>query len=275
MSQHEERLAELERDLRFQPVSCESPRQLTPEQIQFYNKRGYLKGIRIFGEPEVLANRQGFDRLLEKAHREGGNSYSINGWHDRSRVIYDVATHPLVLDYVEDLLGPDFVAWGTHYFCKLPGDGKSVSWHQDASYWPLTPARTVTVWLAIDDSDRENGCMRVIPGTHRLGQLEFRDSNAAENNVLWQTVQNAEQYGEPVEFELKAGEISLHSDMLIHGSEPNRSQRRRCGLTIRYASTAVRAYWDWNTRSILCRGEDPHGHWACLPRPGPDSLNDL
>jgi non-heme Fe2+,alpha-ketoglutarate-dependent halogenase len=267
MSRHEERLAELERDLSFRPVRCESPRRLTQEQIAFFNERGYLKGLRIFADREVGDNRRGFDRLLEKAVGDGGSSYSINGWHDRSRVIYDLALHPMILDHVEDLLGPNFVAWGTHYFCKLPGDGKAVSWHQDASYWPLTPARTVTVWLAIDDADRENGCMRVIPGTHRLGQLEFRDSDTSENNVLWQTVQGAERYGEPVDFELKAGEISLHSDMLVHGSEPNRSGRRRCGLTIRYASTEVRAFWDWNRKSILCRGEDPHGLWVRLPRP--------
>jgi non-haem Fe2+, alpha-ketoglutarate-dependent halogenase len=270
MSRHEERLAELERDLRFHPVRCENPRRLTQNHIAFFNERGYLKGFRIFEEPEVSENRRGFDQLLDRAVSDGGSSYSINGWHDRSQTIYDLATHPVILEYVEDLLGPNVVAWGTHYFCKLPGDGKAVSWHQDASYWPLTPARTVTVWLAIDDADRENGCMRVIPGTHRLGQLEFRDSDASENNVLWQTVTGAERYGEPVDFELKAGEISLHADMLVHGSEPNRSSRRRCGLTIRYASTDVRAYWDWNQKSILCRGEDPGGHWAHLPRPAGD-----
>jgi non-haem Fe2+, alpha-ketoglutarate-dependent halogenase len=270
MSRHEERLAELERDLSFHPVRCENPRRLTQNHIAFFNERGYLKGFRIFEEPEVSENRRGFDQLLDRAVSDGGSSYSINGWHDRSQTIYDLATHPVILEYVEDLLGPNVVAWGTHYFCKLPGDGKAVSWHQDASYWPLTPARTVTVWLAIDDADRENGCMRVIPGTHRLGQLEFRDSDASENNVLWQTVTGAERYGEPVDFELKAGEISLHADMLMHGSEPNRSSRRRCGLTIRYASTDVRAYWDWNQKSILCRGEDPGGHWAHLPRPAGD-----
>jgi non-heme Fe2+,alpha-ketoglutarate-dependent halogenase len=270
MSRHEEQLAELERDLRFHPVRCDSPRRLTQEQIRFYNEHGYLKGIRIFDDREVTENRRSFDQLLERAVREGGNSYSINGWHERSRLLYDLVRTPVILDYVQDLLGPDFVAWGTHYFCKLPGDDKAVSWHQDASYWPLTPTRTVTVWLAIDDADRENGCMRVIPGTHALGQLRFRDSDPSEKNVLWQTVEGAERYGEPVDFELKAGEISLHSDMLVHGSEPNRSPRRRCGLTIRYASTDVRAHMGWNRRSILCRGEDPSGHWANVPRPEPE-----
>jgi non-heme Fe2+,alpha-ketoglutarate-dependent halogenase len=267
MSKHEEQLAQLDRDLRFHPVRNENPRRLTQEQIRFFNENGYLKPLRIFDDREIAMHRASFDRLLEKAARDGGSSYSINGWHDRCRGIYDLVRHPFILEHVQDLLGLSFVAWGTHYFCKLPGDGKAVSWHQDASYWPLTPTKTVTVWLAIDDADRENGCMRVIPGTHLRGQLNFRDSDASENNVLWQTIEGAERYGEPVDFVLKAGEISLHADMLVHGSEPNRSARRRCGLTIRYASTDVRAHLGWNRRSILCRGEDPSGHWANLPRP--------
>jgi non-heme Fe2+,alpha-ketoglutarate-dependent halogenase len=268
MSAHDEKLAALDRDLTFRPAACEHPRRLTQEQIRRFNEDGYLKGIRIFDEAGAEANRSGFDRLLARVLGEGKTSYAINGYHDRSRMIWDLATHPEIVACVLDLLGPDVVAWGTHYFCKLPGDGKAVSWHQDASYWPLTPARTVTAWLAIDDADRENGCMRVIPGTHRLGPLRFRDSEATENNVLWQTIEDAEAYGEPAEIELKAGEISLHSDLLVHGSLPNTSARRRCGLTIRYAAAEVRAYWDWNRNAIRVAGEDRDGHWGDLPRPG-------
>jgi ectoine hydroxylase-related dioxygenase (phytanoyl-CoA dioxygenase family) len=149
----------------------------------------------------------------------------------------------------------------------MPGDDMGVSWHQDCSYWALTPSKTVTVWLAIDDADRENGCMRVIPGSHLHGHLSFRESDSNEHNVLSQTIPGAEQFGTPVDIELKAGEISLHSDLLVHGSLPNRSKRRRCGLTLRYCPPDVHAYWDWNKVSIICRGEDPTGHWANVPRP--------
>jgi hypothetical protein len=267
MSKHEDQLAKLDRDLRFYPSHCEYPRRLSQRKIHHFNEHGYLKGIRIFTDAKAEANRLGFDELLESVAQAGGNSYSINGYHERSRMIYDLVKNPLILEYVQDLLGPNVVAWGTHYFCKLPGDAKAVSWHQDASYWPLTPSKTVTAWLAIDDADRENACMRVIAGSHRLGPLKFRDSEASENNVLWQTIENAESYGEVVDFELKAGEISLHSDLLVHGSAPNQSPRRRCGLTIRYASTDVRAHLGWNRRSILCCGSDPSEHWANVPRP--------
>lgn len=263
-----------DRDLRFHPARTESPRRLSQEQIAFYNEQGYLKGIRIFSEEEIGGHREYFDRLLDRQLRDGGDSYSLRRLVRYSQPIWDIAVHPLILDYVEDLIGPNIVAWGTQYFCKLPGDGKPVSWHQDASYWPFTPARTVTLWLAVDDSDRENGAMQVIPGTHRLGPLEFDLSGAEENSVLPQKVKGAEQYGQPVTLELKAGEISLHADMLVHGSEPNRSTRRRCGLTIRYAATDVRSFDEgWTQNSILCRGVDPAGHWANNPRPERDYLD--
>ena len=153
-------------------------------------------------------------------------------------------------------------------FAKLPGDPKRVSWHQDASYWPLTPSTVVSAWLAIDDTDVANSAMHVIPGSHHHAQLTFRDSTATENNVLVQTVDNTAGYGDPpVALEMRAGQISLHSDWILHGSEPNRSNRRRCGPAMRYLSTDVRAYNGWNANSIWCRGTDPTSHWANHPRP--------
>jgi hypothetical protein len=263
-----------ERDLTFHPARPQSPRRLSEEQIRFYNENGYVKGLRIFADPEIAEHRHYFDRLLDKHMRDGGDSYSLRRMQRYCQPLWDIIVNPVILDYVEDLIGPDIVAWGSQYFCKLPGDGKPVSWHQDASYWPLTPARTVTLWLAVDDSDRENGCMQVIPGTHTLGHLEFDLSGAEDNSVLPQKIKGIERYGDPVCFELKAGEISLHADMLVHGSEANRSDRRRCGLTVRYASTAVRSLDDnWNKNSILCRGADPEGHWANIPRPERDYLD--
>ena len=73
---------------------------------------------------------------------------------------------PAILDYVEDIAGPDFYQWGGQFFVKYPGDGSIVPWHQDAQYWPLTPRRTVTVWLAIHDADEANAAMQVVAGSH-------------------------------------------------------------------------------------------------------------
>ena len=266
----------LERDLRFRPAVGESPRRLTRAQLEHYNDRGYVKNLRIFNETEIVEHRRYFDRLLAKQMNEGGDSYSLRRMQLYCQPLWDIITNPVILDHVEDIIGPNIVAWGQQYFCKLPGDGKPVSWHQDASYWPLTPARTVTMWLAVDDADRENGAMQVIPGTHKLGHLEFDLSGAEDDSVLPQKIKSIEKYGEPVYFEMKAGEMSLHADMLVHGSDPNRSDRRRCGLTIRYAAAEVRSLDDgWNKNSILCRGVDKDSHWANIPRPETDYLEGV
>jgi non-heme Fe2+,alpha-ketoglutarate-dependent halogenase len=164
------------------------------------------------------------------------------------------------------LIGASVVAWGSHFFCKMPRDGKTVSWHQDASYWPLTPSKAVTVWLAIDDADRGNACMRFIPGTHVLGALTYNLKETDDSNVLNQTVPGVEKYGEPVYVELKAGEASVHSDLLLHGSEANASSRRRCGLTLRYTAGDVRAYMGWEEKGVVVAGDRP-AHWANRPRP--------
>jgi non-haem Fe2+, alpha-ketoglutarate-dependent halogenase len=267
MSTHDQEVSKLERDLRFFPVENKHPLVLSPEQIDFYNEKGYLSGLRAFREPAVRDNRVASDRVLDRFIQAGLGSYAIDRWHDRIDVIHDLATTPAILDVVQDIVGPDIICWATHYFCKLPGDDMGVAWHQDCSYWALTPSKTVTVWLAIDDADRENGCMRVIPGSHLRGHIAFRESDEQEKNVLTQTIHEAEKLGSPVDVALKAGQFSLHSDLLVHGSLPNRSQRRRCGLTLRYCSPDVRTYWGWNSWSIICRGVDTTGHWANVPRP--------
>ncbi len=255
-------------DLTFAPVRNPAPRRLTAAQIDRFNVAGYIHPLDVFDATQARANREYFDFLLEAVRKanDGRDAYAINGYHSRCRGVYDLATNPAILDLVEDLLGPNFVAWGTHFFCKLPGDPKSVPWHQDASYWPLTPARTVTAWIAIDDADVQNACMHVIPGTHAMGHLEWK---RVPGQVLWQQILNAEQYGQPAPIELKAGQISLHADMLAHGSGPNLSARRRCGLTIRYCPVSVRSDTQarWNDNSIWCRGSDPSGHWANIGRP--------
>ena len=79
------------------------------------------------------------------AFRDGRDSYAINGYHMRCRGLWDIVTEPRILDYVEDIVGPNIIAWGTHFFCKMPHDGKTVAWHQDSSYWPLTPTKALTV----------------------------------------------------------------------------------------------------------------------------------
>jgi ectoine hydroxylase-related dioxygenase (phytanoyl-CoA dioxygenase family) len=263
-------LSQVQRDLRFHPSTITQPRTLTPAQVAGFNRDGYIKPLRIFDAREIAAVRGYFDQLLAKTLAAGGNSYSISTAHLRYSRVYDLLTHPRIVACVKDLLGEDVVGWGSHFFCKMPGDGKRVSWHQDASYWPLTPSKAVTAWLAIDDASAENACMRYVPGTHRFGHLTYTLGEDDDSNVLNQTVTGADQFGEPVDVELAAGEISLHSDLLLHGSEANRSNRRRCGLTLRYCPCDVRAGLGWNAKGVIVSGRDPDAHWANPPRPSTD-----
>lgn len=261
--------------LDFVPVVNPNPKRLTQEQIEYYNREGYIRPLQIFDAEQAQQCRAYFDHLLEtmrsmKDGRDG--NYAINGYHICCEGLWDIATNPIILDYVEDLIGPDIIAWGSHFFCKQPHDPKVVPWHQDASYWPFRPARTVTVWLAIDDTDRENAAMLFLPRTHTLGHLEWKET--AKPAVLGQEIQNVERFGTPVFDELRAGEMSLHADMLAHGSTVNASSRRRCGLTIRYCPPwVVSLNPDWQRQAILCRGVDNSGNWTHNPRPLGDSLD--
>lgn len=263
-------LDQIERDLRFHPTVNDSPQVLTREQIEQFNREGYIRGVRIFSDQEISEIRGYFDALLAKVIAAGGDSYSISTAHAKYGRVWDLLTDRRIVACVRDLLGNDVVGWGSHFFCKMPHDGKAVAWHQDASYWPLTPSKAVTVWLAVDDADVENACMRFISGSHHSGHLTYRPSSAAEHNVLNQTIENPHQYGSEVCDELRAGEISIHSDLLLHGSEANNSDRRRCGLTLRYAAAEVRAHMKWNEKGVIVSGSDPTGHWADRPRPAGD-----
>ncbi len=265
-----EELTNLERDLHFHPSKTEQPVALTPEQIAAFNSKGYLAGIRVFDQQEIAGIRQYFDELLRRTLAAGGDSYSISTAHLRYGRVYDILTHPRIVARIKDLLGENVIAWGSHFFCKMPGDGKRVSWHQDSSYWPLTPSMAVTAWLAIDDASVENACMRYIPGSHHLGHLTYKLSEDDEVNVLNQTVVGAETLGEPIDVELNAGEISIHSDLLLHGSEANQSTKRRCGLTLRYCPAIVRADLGWNAKGVVVSGKDESGHWANPSRPEND-----
>ena len=265
-----EELGGVKRDLRFHPAGTGNPKTLTAAQIADFNRDGYLKGIRIFSETEMAGIRGYFDELLARTLAAGGDSYSISTAHLRYGRVYDLLTDARIVARITDLAGENAIAWGSHFFCKMPGDGKRVSWHQDASYWPLTPSKAVTAWLAIDDASVENACMRFIAGSHHFGHLTYRPSDSSEHNVLNQSIDNVEQYGNEVCDVLKAGEVSIHSDLLLHGSEANNSDRRRCGLTLRYCAAEVRAHMDWNQKGVIVSGSDPTGHWANRARPGSD-----
>ena len=255
-------LAALPRKMTFFPSANPHPNILRPEQIKQYNEQGYLMPFNGLDQEEARELRAFFDGVLAAYIELGKSSYSISTAHMRFARIYQLVQHPRIVDAVADLLGPNDVCWGSHFFCKMPRDGKRVPWHQDSTYWPLSPTKTVTVWLAIDDADPENANMKFIPRSHLHGLIDYDETQDA-NTVLDLAVRNPHSYGDSeVDDQLKAGQFSMHSDLLLHGSEANESNRRRCGLTIRYAAADVTTWYDWHKKGFVVRGENVGGHWA-------------
>jgi hypothetical protein len=260
-------LAQLPRKMGFFPSQNPNPKVLSPAQVQLYNEQGYLMPFQGLNSEESREIRAFFDGVLAAFIELGRSSYAINTAHLRFARIYQLVQHPRIVDAVADLLGPNVVCWGSHFFCKMPRDGKRVPWHQDSTYWPLSPTKTVTVWLAIDDADPENANMKFIPKSHLHGLIDYDQTQDADT-VLDLAVKNPHSYGEnEVDVELKAGQFSMHSDLLLHGSEANQSDRRRCGLTIRYAAADVTTWFDWHKKGIVVRGENVSGQWANPPMP--------
>ncbi|MYD42343.1 MAG: phytanoyl-CoA dioxygenase family protein [Gammaproteobacteria bacterium] len=261
-------------DLRFIPVQNEQPKKLTHEQIERFNTDGFVEPLTFCDESEATKHRTDFDVLLAELKSDGRDSYALDGYHAQSKTIWDLATDSRILDYVEDLIGPNIICWSTHYFCKLAGDTREVPFHQDAAYWPLRPARTVTVWLAIDKVTMENGPLCFIAGSHRYGRFEWRKRE--HDVVLNLEVQGHENLGKKHPLVLFAGQFSMHSDMLVHGSAPNPSGVRRCGIALRYVMPEVwlkhPEHGAAMKNSIICRGMDPTGNWPHNSRPLGDDI---
>lgn len=262
-----EEIASVQRDVRFFPSSTVMPQALGAADIRKWNEDGYLAPIDVLTPDEAKDYRKYFDRLLADALAAGRDSYSISSAHLKHGRVWDLLNHPNIVGPMRDLLGQDVIGWGAHFFCKMPGDGKRVDWHQDCSYWPLTPTKAITAWLAIDDADLENGCMEVFAGSHTFGLIDFEVSDVASGNVLDQTVRNPEQYGRLLATPLAAGQMSVHSDLLLHGSLPNNSNRRRCGLTLRYCPADVEAYLGWNQKGVVVSGAADANRWPGAKRP--------
>src|SRR6266852_1833375 len=253
---------------------------------------GYVSGLRVLDGAGADEVRRQFD-ALEAAEGRERCQIGLLDRHFDQRFVWELATHPAVLEGVAAVLGPDIMLLATHFFCKYPalrgqgsgarGQGTSsgdsdpspltpdpsryVAWHQDVTYWGLEPPQSVTAWYAVDDSDVENGCMRVIPGTHRGGVREHGKAERAGNllSINQEVPVTAEEEAGAVDLVLRAGEISLHHGMVIHGSNPNRSTRRRCGLTLRYVPPSVRQV-ALNSQgrgyaAVLVRGEDRFHHF--------------
>jgi len=256
-------------DLRYARGFPMNSYKLTDAQKQFYRDQGYLLGLPpIYTREEMAQMNADLPHLLALLH-PGETAKDIREWHETSRYLYDIVMNPKIHDLVEGILGPNFFIWGSSFFIKEPFSKSTVGWHQDAYYWPMEPHNTVTVWLAFDDVDAENGGMKLIPGSQKQGIIKHRKSEKTDSILTLELERGVVSEADAIQFKLKAGEVSLHDDRAVHGSPANPSARRRAGLTIRYSGTNVKNDLSVNPnfKAYLSRGVDSYHHNPTGPIP--------
>ena len=227
-----------------------------------YQAAGYCLFRDVLDAPEVASLRTELAALVadmpetmvvykDGAHKEvPARPEYLTEPHASRASWLELCRHPRILDAVESVLGPDLILIMSHVISKRPGDGLPVAWHQDNTYWHSVKGTEVgTVWLALDDADLANGCMQVIPCTHE-GYPEMEKVSTGANDLLGLTVEVTRDMAEAaVPLEMPAGSLSIHDSYVLHGSEPNTSDRRRAAYTMRYA----------NARTVTV---DTREHWV-------------
>jgi ectoine hydroxylase-related dioxygenase (phytanoyl-CoA dioxygenase family) len=162
---------------------------------------------------------------------EGVNSEGVRGVRD----FLELARDPEIVELVSGVIGDDVILWGCHVFCKPAAEGFETPWHQDGHYWPIRPLANCTVWVALEPSTRANGCLRVIPGSHREQRLwPHLHEERADVALNQRLADEAFDERDAVDIELEPGQMSLHDVYMIHGAAANRSRQRRTGVALRY-----------------------------------------
>lgn len=239
-----------------------SPR-LSPEIAQQYHEQGYyLFKQPVFNEEKFKTLFTIFEELVDK--RDSGKRLDeLDKPHFAEPRLFEFLMADEVLDLVEPLIGPNIGLWSSHFIAKEPLVGRATPWHEDSSYWKGRLDRMdqiVTVWLALDRTDRENGCLRVIPGTHTNGFSEYEAVDKANNTFSSEIRADQIDESKAVYFELNPNECSLHDGRIIHGAEANTSDRRRAGYTMRYFSLETKfnpdAPGNETHKLYYCRGEN-------------------
>ena len=236
--------------------------QLQPAEIAHYRQQGWVVPAWRLPAAQVVVMQNALDELLRRnpavrpeklvsAHVEraaaagaaqpGTNSANSannadNGEGVRGVAAFlDLARDPQIVELVSGVIGDDLILWGAHVFCKPAGEGYETPWHQDGHYWPIRPLATCTVWVALEPSTRANGCLRVVPGSHRDKVLHpHLHEDRPDLTLAQRLVAGAFDEGLAVDIELQPGQMSLHDVYMIHGALPNTSTQRRTGVALRY-----------------------------------------
>ena len=221
------------------------PRVLTKLQIEQYHDQGFICPIRVISEQEALSIKDELEQV-EKEFPEEINSESRNNLHLSFAFLDALAHNKIIVDAIEDLIGPDISLWASVMFIKEPSSKQYVSWHQDATYMGLDSLDFPTPWIALSPSNIETGCMTMIAGSHKT-KIQNHEDTFAENNILTrgQVIQDVDE-SKAVDLILQPGEMSIHHGAVIHGSQPNNSNQRRIGFSLQ-------SYMPNNVKQIVGR----------------------
>jgi hypothetical protein len=221
--------------------------RLSAAEAEHYRREGWLVPQFRLPAARVARMREALDALIRdnpgvrpeklvSAHVEGDNGEGVRG----RREFLELALDPDIVELVSGVIGDDVVLWGCHVFCKPPREGYETPWHQDGHYWPIRPLANCTVWVALEPSTVDNGCLRVIPRSHRGHVLHEHLHEDRTDLTLNQRLAAGFDERDAVDVQLQPGQMSLHDVYMIHGAKPNASAQRRTGVALRYMpSTSV------------------------------------
>ena len=207
------------------------PKVLTKEQIEQYHDEGFISPVRVISEAQALSIKSQLEQV-EAEFPDEINAESRNNLHLSFAFLDALAHNKIIVDAMEDLIGPDIALWASVMFIKEPSSKQYVSWHQDATYMGLDSIDFPTPWIALSPSNIETGCMTMIAGSHH-SEIQNHEDTFAENNILTrgQVIPNIDT-SKAVNLILEPGEMSIHHGAIIHGSQPNKSNQRRIGFSL-------------------------------------------
>lgn len=207
------------------------PKVLTKEQIEQYHDEGFISPVRVISESEALSIKNQLEQV-EADFPDEINAQSRNNLHLSFAFLDALAHNTIIVDAMEDLIGPDIALWASVMFIKEPSSKQYVSWHQDATYMGLDSIDFPTPWIALSPSNRDTGCMTMISGSHH-SEIQIHKDTFAENNILTrgQVIPEVDK-SKAIDLILEPGEMSIHHGAIIHGSQPNNSDQRRIGFSL-------------------------------------------
>ncbi|MEM7034485.1 MAG: phytanoyl-CoA dioxygenase family protein [Chloroflexota bacterium] len=199
--------------------------------------------------------------------REKLNVTKPGPFADHDAFFARLVSDPRLLQIAETFVGPNLGLYSSHYLIKEPEVGLPILWHQDLGYWPLEPEVVVTLYLAIDEATPENGCMKVIPGTHKTLR-DHAESGDKPNVFGKELVLSDEELDQAVDIVLSPGDVEVHHPFIIHGSDANTSHKRRAALPMRYIPTSTSILGETRACTWLLQGEDLGAKhtWSAWPK---------